>query len=110
MKDLTGVWKQTGGSPADKGTYYIRQAADSAGNQNVFWFGKQTGGDGWSNVLFGTISGAGGDTIGGNWADVPDGNNRGSGTLTLKITNGGDGIEYVAGDGNYFGGRTWVRQ
>ena len=109
MKDLTGVWKQTGGSPADQGTYYIRQVADSAGNQNVYWFGKQDGGDMWSNVFFGTISGPGGDTVGGNWADVPDGTNRGSGTLTLRITND-DTIEYVSGSGDYFGARIWVRQ
>ena len=104
--DLTGIWKQVGGSPADAGTYYIRQAADSAGNQNIYWYGHQASGDAWANSCFGTINN--GNQIGCNWADLPNGGNSGTGAITLKIVDENT-IEYVDGTGSYFGGRKWVR-
>ena len=77
--DLSGVW-----TADDGGTYYVREF------QNVVWwlgwsptsahdFHKGTA---FSNVFKGAISG---NTIAGEWADVPRGQTHGAGSLTVAI-------------------------
>jgi hypothetical protein len=69
--NLTGVW-----SSNDVATYYLRQLANT-----VWWFGmSRDRGLTYANVFRGVING---DTIIGEWADVPLGAIRNSGTLSL---------------------------
>lgn len=69
---LSGIWVGN-----DGGTYYIQQ-----NGQKIWWVGGTTYNEGTTfvNVFFGQRSG---DSINGNWADVPLGINRGHGELTL---------------------------
>ena len=108
-RDLTGCWDNSGASSLDSGVCYFRQVTDSAKNTLLFWNCKQTGQptQQWANLAFGTIHQD--STIGLNWADDPQGQNRGSGTLTLKVDNDNQ-ISYVASSGDYFGSRTWKRR
>jgi hypothetical protein len=72
--ELTGTYKAN-----DGGTYYIRQLGN-----DLVWAGVSSDdGHEWTNVFVGKVNG---DTINGNWADVPRGHLQGSGTLTLKFT------------------------
>src|SRR6059058_1948816 len=80
--NLTGTW-----SADDGGLYYIRQL-----NDIVWWVGLSTEsrmglqdfrkGVAYTNVFRGRLTG---DTIVGDWADVPHGSNHLNGTLTLRI-------------------------
>lgn len=82
----------------DGGTYYVRQV----GNQ-LWWYGESgDGGRSWSNVFNGTISG---DTVQGNWADVPKGATRNSGYMTLRIN--GSNLFYATYQTGGFGGSVW---
>ncbi len=91
---MTGVWNCN-----DGGVYFIRQV----GNQ-MWWYGQSSdGGTTWSNVFQGTIRG---NKIIGSWADVPKGNIRGYGEMTLRIS--GDRIQKILG-GENFGGSAWSR-
>jgi hypothetical protein len=91
---MTGVWNCN-----DGGVYFIRQV----GNQ-IWWYGQSSdGGTTWSNVFQGTITGS--KAIG-SWADVPKGNIRGYGEMTLRIS--GDRIQKISG-GENFGGSAWSR-
>lgn len=93
---LTGVWNCN-----DGGVYFIRQI----GNQ-VWWYGQSSdGGTTWSNVFQGTITG---NQITGSWADVPKGNIRGSGWMTLSIS-GSNRLRKVKVGGSNFGGSVWSR-
>jgi hypothetical protein len=73
IPDLTGVWQ------ADYGdTYYIRQLGTA-----IMWAGLSSDdGVSYTNVFCATLSGA---TIAGSWADVPRGNNIGTGTMSLEV-------------------------
>ncbi len=91
---MTGVWNCN-----DGGVYFIRQV----GNQ-MWWYGQSSdGGTAWSNVFQGTIRG---NKIIGRWADVPKGNIRGDGEMTLRIS--GDRIQKILG-GENFSGSAWSR-
>jgi hypothetical protein len=93
--DLTGVW-----SCDDGGKYYIRQL----GNK-IWWYGESNpNSPGWSNVMYGTISG---NTIDGNWADVPKGGTLNNGMMKLKIESNNklSAIQKTGG----FGGSVWTR-
>ncbi|WP_373524933.1 hypothetical protein [Nostoc sp.] len=91
---MTGVWNCN-----DGGVYFIRQV----GNQ-MWWYGQSSdGGTSWSNVFHGTITG---NKILGRWADVPKGDIRGYGAMTLKIS--GNRIQKISG-GQNFGGTVWSR-
>ena len=74
--DLTGRW-----SCNDGGIYYIRQVGDE-----LWWYGEHEdahhGRPTWSNVAHGKISD---DMIYLEWADVPRGEDRGSGMIKLRI-------------------------
>lgn len=92
--DLTGVW-----SCDDAGTYYLRQLGD------ILWWDGDGPDDAWANVAYGTIDGS---TITLDWADVPEGSLRNSGTLVLNIISN-DKLIAVETTGG-FGGSTWTRR
>lgn len=93
--DLTGVW-----SCDDGGIYYIRQLGNI-----VWWDGeKDEANSGWANVARGTISG---DTVTLDYADVPEGNSDGYGTLVLDIISN-DELKAREKPASY-GGSRWVR-
>jgi len=97
--DLTGVWRSQ-----DQGNYYVRQLGN-----DIIWVGMSPDeGQTWTNAFVGKLSG---DTITGNWADVPRGKVQGSGTLTLKVTNDGGkiSIQKTGSTGSPFGATTWER-
>lgn len=97
--DLTGVWKSQ-----DQGNYYVRQLGN-----DIIWVGMSPDqGQTWTNAFVGKING---DTITGNWADVPRGKVQGFGTLTLKVTNEGGriSIQKTGSTGSPFGATTWER-
>ncbi len=103
MKDLTGIWTETGGGTHDLGHYYLRQVG-----QKFFGTGEPVTGTPFKNVFSGTINGT---TIETRWADLAGGDNRGSGVITLTIKDEGDTLEYVSQkSGSGFGGRLWKRQ
>jgi len=107
--DLTGCWDNAGATSLDTGVCYFRQVTDSARNTLLFWNCKQTGQptQQWANLAFGDVHPDG--TIGLDWADDPQGQNRGYGTLTLKIDNDNQ-VSFVASSGDYFGSRSWKRR
>ncbi|UBV42372.1 hypothetical protein LAJ19_12170 [Deinococcus taeanensis] len=94
--DLNGVWRAN-----DGGTYYVRQA----GTQ-VWWVGLSSdNGKTWTNVFHGTRSG---NVVKGTWADVPRGNVRSGGTLTLNIAGTTGVLGFTrAGSSGGFGGSKW---
>ena len=70
---MTGTW-----STDDGGTYYIKQ------NGNKVWWVGGSGfspGTGFTNVFDGKRTG---DNIKGSWSDLPLGNNRCNGDLSLQ--------------------------
>ncbi|NJM68682.1 MAG: hypothetical protein HC851_24970 [Acaryochloris sp. RU_4_1] len=95
---LTGVWVGN-----DGGIYYVRQKG-----AEIVWFGEGCANPGvvpaFANVFQGSISGS---NFGGQWADVPYGNNIGSGTINLRAVNP-NRIERVTQTGG-FGGSVWER-
>jgi hypothetical protein len=92
---MTGVYDAN-----DGGTYYIRQLGNT-----VWWVGMSgDGGQLFSNVFKGTKTG---NSIVGEWADVPKGSVRSSGTLSLR--GGPVSFDRVGGTGG-FGGSRWVHQ
>ncbi|PTA67607.1 hypothetical protein [Deinococcus arcticus] len=95
-KDMNGVWRAN-----DGGTYYVRQL----GNQ-VWWLGQSSdGGKTWTHVFSGVRSG---NTVKGTWADVPRGQVRSSGALTLTLSgvNSVLGFKRASATGG-FGGSSW---
>jgi hypothetical protein len=76
--DLTGVWAAT-----DVGTYYVRQVGNT-----VWWLGlSRDRGQTFANIFQGTIqqgTTAGEKSIIGDWADIPLGVVRSSGTISLR--------------------------
>lgn len=104
QSNVTGVW-----SADDGGMYYVRQI-----NNQVWWAGLSAishlgandihPGIHYNNVFFGTISG---NTISGDWADVPRGTILQSGTMTLIFS--GNQLRKTAATGG-FGATIWTRQ
>jgi hypothetical protein len=89
---LTGRWRSNQG-----GFYYLRQVGAV-----LWWVGLN--GDAYSNVYRGTIQG---DTITGEWADVPyAAGARGSGALVLRIEGNGIRLTRVSQTGG-FGDSVW---
>ncbi len=88
---LTGTWLAN-----DGGTYYVRQHGD-----RVMWFGERRG---FSNVLNATRSG---NTIAGNWADVPKARASSTGELRLAVQDAFT-LDRTEGSGG-FGGSRWRR-
>lgn len=99
-EDLTGTWFAD-----DGGAYYIRQVGNA-----LWWNGMSENGQGssFANVFRGTIRG---DTIIGDWADVPRGQILNNGTLILSIVNTSPGqIELrKQRETGGFGGSIWRR-
>lgn len=95
--DLTGVWHAD-----DGGTYYLRQS----GNQ-LDWFGEQAPTNPrWSNIFHAKVMG---DHIKGEWLDVPKGDTRGKGYLSLSIEGNGNVLKATSKSGG-FGGSKWTRE
>ncbi|MVN88562.1 hypothetical protein GO986_17645 [Deinococcus sp. HMF7620] len=97
-KDMNGVWRSN-----DGGTYYVRQI----GNQ-VWWMGQSSdSGKNWTNVFSGIRTG---NTVKGTWADVPRGQVRSGGTLTLTIsgTTGVLGFARASATGGFSGSKWFM--
>ena len=100
LGDLSGIW-----SGSDFGTYYIQQN----GNK-IWWIGASSFNEGttFANVFFGVRSG---DSIKGDWADVPLGNARNDGHLTLLCSQNAHNyiLTKTSGSGG-FAGSTWEKR
>ena len=97
LGELSGVWVGNDGA-----TYYIQQ-----NGQKVWWVGGTTYNEGTTfvNVFFGQRSG---DSIKGNWADVPLGTSMGHGDLALLCSQNAHNyvLTKTAASGG-FGGSYW---
>ncbi|MGB1241005.1 MAG: DUF7452 domain-containing protein [Chitinophagales bacterium] len=97
--NLSGAWNCN-----DNGTYYIN---DKDGE--VVWVGEAKFANGqqpaWTNIFIGNCNST---TVKGIWVDVPKGRTRGSGTMTMKMENGGNTLRRTAVTGG-FGGSVWNR-
>jgi len=89
---LTGEWQDDNGS-----CYRIRQVGT-----NLYWW--MDGRPRVMNVFSGTIAG---NTIAGDWADIPGGSLQGNGTVSLRIESN-DRMVKIDQTGNY-GGNIWTR-
>jgi hypothetical protein len=70
--DLTGVWNAGGA------TFYVRQLG-----KEIWWYGELSSTNPrWTNVARGTVDDK---LVNVKWVDVPRGETRGDGTLTLRI-------------------------
>jgi hypothetical protein len=100
--NLTGTWQSDETCP---GTFYVRQVG-----KTLWWSAKSADeGKAWTKVFRGTIKD---DTISGDWADVPPGGGKGSGTLTLHVVIHGGKLEIKKKrqTGDAFAASTWKRQ
>lgn len=98
-RDLNGVW-----SANDQGTYYVRQIGN-----DVWWVGmSRDNGNTWTNVFKGVRNG---NTVTGQWADVPKGRISSGGILNLTIQGNNQsvsGFTRSAVTGG-FGGSRWFQ-
>jgi hypothetical protein len=95
--DLTGTWTGNDGSP-----FYLRQIG-----RVLWWFGENEPiGPVYSNVAHGSIAG---NNINLRWADVPKGDNRGSGQLRIKITSDNSLLLISQTGPATFGVSSWTR-
>lgn len=99
-RDFNGVWRSD-----DGGTYYVRQIGN-----DIWWVGMSADdGRTWTNVFKGVRIG---DTVIGQWADVPRGGISSGGVLNLSVPQGWNGSVpefsrgYVTGG---FGGSNWFK-
>lgn len=90
-RDLTGFYKAN-----DNGYYYLRQVGDI-----VYWFGEHPNG-GWANVFKGKLTG---NTLKGQFYDVPKAGAKGYGSLNLSVSADGKSLQKIGGSG--FGGSVW---
>lgn len=97
--DLTGTW-----TCDDEGTYWLRQVENT-----VWWMGKSKEEGQWCNLFKGTLTDKGGGTweLKGEWADLPTGEARNNGMMTLTIT--ADEMKATEKTGG-FGGSNWNRK
>jgi hypothetical protein len=93
----TGIWKGDDGA-----TYYVRYVGSE-----IWWFGR---GNGFGNVFHGNLvpSTNGPRRIVGKWADVPFGNSRNAGNLTLTVAS--DTRFIVEGEPGNFAARELKKQ
>ena len=99
--DITGKWNGN-----DGGFYYIRQIGN-----DIWWFGTNvfTAGpefNAFSNVLHGTRNGL---TIDAKWQDVPLGDTKSKGDISLTIAPTGEKITKNSASGG-FGGNSWIKK
>ncbi|PGM15572.1 hypothetical protein [Bacillus thuringiensis] len=101
--DLTGTWKCD-----DGGLYYIRQVPMGT-DVMIFWAGlsQQGVGDYFSNVFIGILQRTG-IIDHGRWVDVPYGNARSFGDMTLRVEDNGKKLRAIEKTGG-FGGSVWTR-
>jgi microsomal dipeptidase-like Zn-dependent dipeptidase len=97
--NLTGIWNAD-----DYGVYYVREEGE-----NVIWFGEHRFTAGTDRQLFANVfvGRREGSTITGEWVDVPKGQARGNGTLTLRVDNPQQ-MSFVASNAA-FGAKLWRR-
>ena len=91
--DLTGFWKDDNGS-----NYQIRQV----GNK-IWWY--MDGLPEVNNIFVGTVSG---NTISGEWTDLPGGNLRNTGSLKLRIVSN-NRLEKIS-ESMFYGGSVFTRK
>ncbi|ALI34566.1 hypothetical protein NMY3_00352 [Candidatus Nitrosocosmicus oleophilus] len=99
--DITGKWNGN-----DGGFYYIRQIGN-----DIWWFGTNVFTAGpefntFSNVLHGTRNGL---TIDAKWQDVPLGDTKSKGDISLTIAPTGEKITKNSASGG-FGGNSWIKK
>ena len=98
-RDFNGIW-----SSDDGGTYYIRQIGN-----DIWWVGMSgDNGKTWTNVFKGVRNG---NTVTGQWADVPRGSISSGGVLNLSVQGtkqsvSGFSRSQVTGG---FGGSKWFK-
>jgi len=94
---LTGVWDCNDGAAT-----YIRED----GNDFIFFSEAKNNGTrpGFANLYIGKRNG---NTITGNWVDVPKGTHLGSGAMTLRVES--DTRFVRVGEANGYGGGVWTR-
>jgi len=99
--DITGKWNGN-----DGGFYYIRQIGN-----DIWWFGTNVFTAGpefntFSSVLHGTRNGL---TIDAKWQDVPLGDTKSKGDISLTIAPTGEKITKNSASGG-FGGNSWIKK
>ncbi|MBD2494078.1 hypothetical protein [Nostoc sp. FACHB-280] len=97
-RDLNGIWRAN-----DGGTYYVRQIGN-----DVWWVGMSSdNGKTWTNVFKGVKKG---NTVTGQWADVPRGRIKSGGilNLTVKVTNQSVSEFTRSAVSGGFGGSRWL--
>jgi microsomal dipeptidase-like Zn-dependent dipeptidase len=94
---LTGVWDCNDGAAT-----YVRED----GNDFIFFSEAKNNGTrpGFANLYIGKRNG---NTITGNWIDVPKGTHLGSGAMTLRVES--DTRFVRVGEANGYGGGVWTR-
>jgi hypothetical protein len=94
---LTGVWDCNDGAAT-----YVRED----GNDFIFFSEAKNNGTrpGFANLYIGKRNG---NTITGNWIDVPKGTHLGSGAMTLRVES--DTRFVRVGEANGYGGSVWTR-
>jgi hypothetical protein len=93
--NLTGVWNSGGA------TFYVRQL-----DKEIWWFGERSPTNPfWTNVGRGTVDG---NLVHVKWVDVPKGETRSEGTLTLRIVDSKH--LKIEENPNNFWDRDWYRQ
>ncbi len=93
--DLTGVWNAGGA------TFYVRQLG-----KEIWWLGELSPANPrWTNVARGTVDDK---LVHIKWVDVPKGETRGEGTLTLRIVDSKH--MKIEENPNDFWVRDWDRQ
>ncbi len=95
-RGFSGVYKCN-----DGGTYYVREDEGS-----WWWYGESGDGVSWANVFRGGENGSG--KIEGVWVDVPKGNGRGRGRMTIRLAGPNKFISTYKTGG--FSGSEWTRQ
>lgn len=99
VNDLTGKWNAD-----DSGTYYIKE-----NNRHVWWAGGSgfNAGTGFTNVFEGNRDDV---SINGVWADVPIGNARGDGELSLQCDQDANNDKLTKTSSSWgFGGNVWTK-
>ena len=92
---LTATWECD-----DGGVYYSRLVG-----KDFYWFGEDPNG-GWSNVFVGRFQG---NTISGEWVDVPKGGNRLNGKLKVNVSRDRMTLSVIEADGG-FSGEIWKQR
>ena len=96
--DLTGLWQDNTGGGA---IYHVRQIGNV-----IYWSVDATAVGSYANIYFGEITG---NTITGNWVDLPDSPSLGYGDMTLQIQSN-DWFVKTGENPCCYGAQEWMRQ